>query len=284
MKTNTKLRKKRRSYFQDARRRLKRNVMSLFKNRRRKSAQPAAERPRRRRSREDQITIEILRYRVDHPNAMIERDDGAIYGDAFKNFLLNRYEIEGRKLTRRQFAHAAEIPVATLRVWVAQARRPLLAELEALDALAAGIATGTPGLREALSERAKRWAGTAAASLIRTLKDPRLLARQIKLASMSLAHFLAALFIAQRVDLWPSVLKKNHQRRLGLGLICAIILSFTGMGTFLYLNRDKAQGRQVVVRLVNYPELEPEKPEPERRHRSGANPGASSQYAKYTGF
>ncbi|MGH7452960.1 MAG: hypothetical protein ACRENG_16545 [bacterium] len=228
--------------------------------------------PRRRRSREDQITIDVLRYRVDYPGAVIEHDDGAAYSDAFTSFLLNRYEMERHKLTRRKFARAAEIPVATLRVWVAQAPRPLLAALE-LEELAKNPPPA-PGLLKMLADRVAKSAGAAIAALIRGLKDPRLIIRQIRLALASTAHFLTWFFVAERIDFLDfrrSELKRHPQTRVAFGLICAIFFNFGILATFMYLNRDKAQVRQVMVQLVNYPELEPAKEEePAKRKKSNS--------------
>lgn len=246
--------------------------MVLFKIRRRRPVRPAAELPRRRRSREDQITIDVLRYRVDHPGAVIEHDDDTAYHDAFTSFLRNRYELERHKLTRRKFARAAEIPVATLRVWAAQAPRPLLAELE-LEELAK-IPPPAPGLLKMLADRVAKSAGAAIAALIRGLKEPRLIIRQIRLAMASTAHFLTWLFVAERIDLLEfrrSELKRRPQTRVVFGLICAVFVSFSGLFTFLYLNRNKAQVRQVMVQLINYPELEPVKEEePAKRKKSNS--------------
>ncbi len=270
MKATSKLRKTGRTYFHKARRRLKRNLMALFKIRRKTPARPAAELPRRRRSREDQITIDILRYRVDHPGAVIEHDDGAAYSDAFKSFLFNRYEMERHKLTRRKFARAAEIAVATLRVWAAQAPRPLLAALE-LEELAK-IPPPAPGLLKMLADRVAKWASTVVAALIRGLKDPRLIVRQIRLALASTAHFLNWLFVAERINLLDfrrSELKRRPQMRVVYGLISAVFVSFSSLFTFLYLNRDKAQVRQVMVQLINYPELEPAKEEEPAKRQKG---------------
>ncbi len=246
--------------------------MALFKIHRSRPARPAAELPRRRRSREDQITIDVLRYRVDHPGAMIEHDDDTAYSDAFISFLRNRYEMERHKLTRRKFARAAEIPAATLRAWTAQAPRPLLAVLEHEEL--AKIPPPAPGLLKMLSGRVGKSVGAAIPALIRGLKEPRLIIQQARLALTATAHFMNRLFVAEHIDFFDfrhSELKKHPQARVVYGLMCAVFVSCTGLFTVLYLDRNKAQVLPVMVQLINYPELEPAKEEtPVKRKRNNS--------------
>ena len=109
------------AFVHKARRRFKRAVLSLLKLPRRKAAFPRVELPRRGRLPEDQITIEVLHYRADHPEAMVKNGSATIYSNAFKEFLINRFERKPDELTRRQFACAAGIPAVTLRTWLLQA-------------------------------------------------------------------------------------------------------------------------------------------------------------------
>lgn len=81
------------------------------------------ESPRAGRSPEDQITIEVLRYRVDHPEAMAKNANATVYSAAFKDFLIKRFEREA--LTRREFACAAGISALTLRTWLLQSGAPV---------------------------------------------------------------------------------------------------------------------------------------------------------------
>lgn len=83
------------------------------------------ESPRVGRSPEDQITIEVLRYRVDHPEAMAKNGNTTVYSTAFKDFLIKRFEREA--LTRREFAGAAGISALTLRTWLLQSGAPVQA-------------------------------------------------------------------------------------------------------------------------------------------------------------
>jgi len=113
------------TYFRKTQRRFKSALLSLFKFRRRKAVLLRAELPRRGRLREDQITIEVLRYRVDHPDAVVKDRGATIYSNAFKDFLINRFERKHDELTRRQFACAVGIPAVTLRTWLEKSRGPL---------------------------------------------------------------------------------------------------------------------------------------------------------------
>jgi len=116
-----------RTFVHKARRRFNRAVLSLFKLQRRQAALPSVESPRRGRLPEDQITIEVLRYRVDHPEAMVKNGSATVYSNAFKDFLITRFERKPAVLTRRQFACAAGIPAVTLRTWLPQSGAPLQA-------------------------------------------------------------------------------------------------------------------------------------------------------------
>ena len=106
-------------------RRPRKNILSWFG---RGSARP------RGRSREDQITIEILRYRVAHPEAVLEKNGGVTYSGAFQEFVLQRYAQEEGRLTRREFAQAAEIPWDALRTWLAAVAPPVARPTDASKA------------------------------------------------------------------------------------------------------------------------------------------------------
>jgi len=114
-----------RSFVHKARRRFNRTVLSLFKFQRRQAAFLRVESPRPGRLPEDQITIEVLRYRVDHPEAMVKNGSATSYSNAFKEYLLKRFEQKPDALTRRKFACAAGISAVTLRTWLLQSGAPL---------------------------------------------------------------------------------------------------------------------------------------------------------------
>jgi hypothetical protein len=80
------------------------------------------------RSKSDQLTIDVLRYRAQHFGAVVEHTDHKNYSDAFKYFILNRFDEACELMTQEEFAKAAEIPIDTLRTWLAQDRTPLLPE------------------------------------------------------------------------------------------------------------------------------------------------------------
>ncbi len=174
----------------------------MFRFRRREAVLARAELPRPGRLQEDQITIEVLHYRISHPGAVVDNGSTTIYSDAFKDFIIKRFERESETLTPRQFACAAEIRAVTLRTWRAQSRGPLKAAMPA-------------------SARSKRG--------------------------------LASIFVDDTIDLRPSVLKENYQRRFALGLVVAALLHFIGVGLYPYLDREEAEAR--TVRITTYTEI-----------------------------
>ncbi|MGH7596793.1 MAG: TonB family protein [bacterium] len=113
----------------------------MFRFPRQKAIMTRAELPRLGRLQEDQITIEVLHYRVSQPGAVVENGSTTIYSDAFKDFIIKRFERESETLTPRQFACAAELRAVTLRTWLAQSRGPLKAAMPAPARSKRGLAS-----------------------------------------------------------------------------------------------------------------------------------------------
>ncbi len=131
------------------------------------------------RSRHDQLTIDVLRYRAEHPGAVVEHAKHKNYSDAFKYFILNRYDQECEALTQEEFVHTAEIALETLRTWLAQDRAPLLPE-NAAPKPKAVIAVDAAEIVRTIVQRFENWEGSTRDFMSRTAKELRLRANQIK--------------------------------------------------------------------------------------------------------
>jgi hypothetical protein len=131
------------------------------------------------RSKSDQLTIDVLRYRADHDGAVAQHPDHKNYSDAFKYFMLNRYDQEAEFMTQEEFANAAEIPVDTLRTWLAQDRTPLLPE-NAAPKPQAVITVDVPEIVRTIIKRFESWEGSTRDFINRTANELGLKANQIK--------------------------------------------------------------------------------------------------------
>jgi len=131
------------------------------------------------RAKSDQLTIDVLRYRADHRGAVAEHADHKNYSDAFKYFILNRYDQEAEFMTQEEFAKAAEIPVDTLRTWLAQDRAPLLPE-NAAPKPTAIITIDVPEIVHTIVQRFEKWQGSTRDFISHIAKEFGLRANQIK--------------------------------------------------------------------------------------------------------
>jgi hypothetical protein len=131
------------------------------------------------RTRSDQLTIDVLRYRLDHPGAVVEHARHNNYSDAFKFFILNRYDLECEALTQEEFAQAAEISLETLRTWLAQDRAPLFPENTKPKPIAI-IPVNAAEIVRIIAERFKNWQGSTRDFMSHTAKELRLAPHQIK--------------------------------------------------------------------------------------------------------
>jgi len=121
-----------RNYVYEVQQRLTEHLLPLLEMGPGRPANPTPPSEDNGRSKSDQLTIDVLRYRAEHPGAVVVHADHKNYSDAFKYFVLNRYDQECEFMTQEEFAKAAELPVETLRTWLAQDRAPLLPENAAL--------------------------------------------------------------------------------------------------------------------------------------------------------
>jgi hypothetical protein len=131
------------------------------------------------RSKSDQLTIDVLRYRAEHLGAVVEHADHKNYSDAFKYFILNRHAQESKFMTQEEFANAAEIPVDTLRTWLAQDRTPLLPENAVAKPKAVIPVDATEIVRQ-IAERFENWQGSTRDFMSHTAKALGVKANQIK--------------------------------------------------------------------------------------------------------
>jgi hypothetical protein len=131
------------------------------------------------RSKSDQLTIDVLRYRAEHPGAVVEHADHKNYSDAFKYFILNRHDHESAFMTQEEFANGAEIPRDTLRTWLAQDRTPLLPENAVAKPKAVIPVNATEIVRQ-IAERFENWQGSTRDFMSHTAKALGVKANQIK--------------------------------------------------------------------------------------------------------
>jgi len=76
---------------------------------------------------EQRLTIVVLRYRVDHPGAVLPSASGkrTEYAPAFRRFLLEQHDVWPAERTLERFAAAVEVPLDTLRDWIEADRKGL---------------------------------------------------------------------------------------------------------------------------------------------------------------
>ncbi|MGH7493091.1 MAG: hypothetical protein ACREOO_11925 [bacterium] len=166
-----------RTYVYEAQDRLTAHLMSLLETGPGRPAHVNVPPPVR--SRNDQLTIDVLRYRAEHPGAVVEHATHKNYSDAFKYFILNRYDQECEVSTQEEFASAAEIALDTLRTWLAQDRAPLLPE-NAVPKPKAIIPVDATEIVRAIVQRFEAWEGSTRDFMSHTAKELGLRANQIK--------------------------------------------------------------------------------------------------------
>lgn len=74
---------------------------------------------------EHAVTIAVLRYRLDHPGAVVAGGVRCSYSLAFRRFVLELHDAWPPSHTLTDFAEASEIPLDTLRDWIDADRRGL---------------------------------------------------------------------------------------------------------------------------------------------------------------
>jgi hypothetical protein len=254
--------KRRRAFAYKTRRRLKVSLLLGWKKRRRKSPAPRVETPRRGRSREDQITIEVLRYRVDHPEAVTGAEGEAVFSEAFKNFILQRCAAGAKNFNHRKFARAAGMPAATLRIWLQEHRDALAAARRAgvLESLPQEVAT-----RLATARKRKRSFGET----VRAVK------------AWVVEGLRPEPILPVGFNTYGGIELKLKSRRYTLVAYgFAVLVHFAALGTFLLMLEKGETPRSLTlmkyVELREY-EVKEERKEPQRVSESGGGgePGAA---------
>jgi hypothetical protein len=206
------------------------------------------------RFRKEHITIATLRFRLAHADAVKENGEYTSYSEGFKNFILNRYDEAREKLTRRQFARAAEIPVSTLRLWLAQTRRPLLAELEA-SVLPLAIAVQSP-------EKTRRLA-KGFGSLGRAIRNfGPWIVDQVRPEP--------AFVVVGNPGYGIFEVRKSQQKFIMWGVVLSVILNIVGIVLYEKTLKEGETLRTVsIMKYVELPQLEVEEPKETKKVSSG---------------
>ena len=168
-----------RTYVYEAQGRVTEHLMALLEAEPGRPASVATASVDNGRSKSDQLTIDVLRYRAEHPGAVVEHDKHKNYSDAFKYFILNRYDQEAEFMTQEEFAKAAELAVETLRTWLAQDRTPLLPE-NAAPKPKAVITVDVPEIVRTIIQRFEKWQGSTRDFMRHTTKELGVKTNQIK--------------------------------------------------------------------------------------------------------
>jgi hypothetical protein len=168
-----------RTYVYEAQGRIAEHLMALLETGPGRPAKPTPPPAEQSRSQSDQLLIDVLHYRVEHPGAVVEHTNHKNYSDAFKYFILNRYDQECEAMTQEEFAKAAEISVETLRTWLTLDRAPLLPE-NAPTKFKALIPVDAAEIVRQIAERFEKWQGSTRDFISRTAQELGLKANQIK--------------------------------------------------------------------------------------------------------
>ena len=168
-----------RNYVYEAQKRLTEHLLPLIDVGPGRPVNSTPQRGDSARSNSDQLIIDVLRYRVEHAGAVVEHADHNNYSDAFKYFILNRYDQECARLTQHEFAFAAEIPLDTLRTWLAQDRAPLLPDSAAAKPQALIPVDAAESVRQIVA-RFDKWQGSTREFISRTAQELGIKANQVK--------------------------------------------------------------------------------------------------------
>ncbi|MGH7496822.1 MAG: hypothetical protein ACREOO_31120 [bacterium] len=250
----------RRMVFHHAQRRLMRNFFSWFGGRRSSRAAAPESRPRGR-SREDQITIEVLRFRLADPQGVTKKDGAITYSAAFRDFIVQRYEPEQHKLTRSEFAHAAEIPFDTLCDWLAAAAQAF----EPLAPPGATIisAAAAERLQHELenAQPAPRFSWAMFSGWVRAQFSPE---------AFTSFYYLT--------DYGRKELHRVYQENISRGLVIAAVLHVAGI--MIYWSTLEQGEDPKTVTIFKYVEIEPKVvPEEKRSARRRVGGGSSAEAA-----
>lgn len=220
----------------------------------------------------NQLTIEFLRYRLTHSDAMLQYAGHTVYSEAFRRFLVERYQETAQELSAEQFAEAAEISPELLQRWLEQAQNPTLAIAE----------EAMPALR--VSAHFEKWLSVTRDFLHasgeefgwRATQIKHILTKVVRLMLRLLPKRLTLRHYEKIAALTPAALLSNHygfsslrqgyQKNLSRGLMVSVAIHFLALGIysiFDVITEEKLPPK--TLRLTLYPELENTIAEMQRR-------------------
>jgi len=219
----------------------------------------------------NQLTIELLRYRLTHSDAVLQYAGHTVYSEAFRRLLLERYEETAPELSPEQFAETAEISVELLQRWLEQAQNPATVAEEAMPALrvSAHFEKWLGVTRDFLHATGEEfgWRATQIKHIL--TKVVRLMIRLLP-KRLTLRHYekIAALTPAALLsnNYGFSSLRQSYQKNLSRGLMVSLTIHFLAVGLFSILNviaKDELPPK--TLRITLYPELENTATEVQRR-------------------
>jgi hypothetical protein len=230
---------------------------------------------RKTRSRQNQLTIEVLRYRLEHPEAMVECAGQTSYSDAFRSYVLARYNEAYRELTPEQFARAAGIAVAMLNVWLAPAQNP---ELEKAEATLRAEKSSAPFDEDSAKHSAhfEKWLSATRDFLNATGGElgwragqiSTVLSKVISVMIRALPKFLAYRHYDKIAELAPPAtvlfsgygaqgLKQCYQKNLSRGLAISTALHFIALSVYWGISGfNRPEPVVKTIRIMIYPDLD----------------------------
>lgn len=142
--------------------RVEERLESLFDRRPGRPPSPTAE-PELTALAESQLSNEILRYRADHPGAVVRHGGRSTYSPEFRRMVLGLHDrLVPGQMGDEAFAHTAEIPVDTLNDWLKCDRGGLEQEAEQADAQRQALRMPADASKatRALVENLQSWEGS----------------------------------------------------------------------------------------------------------------------------
>jgi len=219
-----------------------------------------------------QLTIELLRYRLTHSDAMLQYAGHAVYSEAFRRFLLERYRETAQELSPEQFAEAAEVSVELLHRWLEQAQNPASAVAE----------EAMPALR--VSAHFEKWLSVTRDFLHatgdefgwRATQIKHILTKVVRLMIRLLPKRLTFRHYEKIAEMTPAALlfngygvqalRQSYQKNLSRGLLVSVTIHFLALGIYSILDvitEEKVPPK--TLRITLYPELENTIAEKQRR-------------------
>jgi len=211
----------------------------------------------------NQLTIEFLRYRLTHSDAMLQYAGHTVYSEAFRRLLLERYQETAPELSPEQFAEAADISIELLHRWLEQAQNPASAMAEeAMPALrvSAHFEKWLSVTRDFLHATGDEFGWRAAQIKHILTKVVRLMIRLLP-KRLTFRHYEKIAALTPGALLFNSygaqALRQSYQKNLSRGLLIAITLHFLALGIYSILDKiTEEELPSKTMRITLYPELE----------------------------